>query len=120
MQYYTTLYTNEVLIEVRIATDPHPGAGYIAARKLRVSWDGAVHFPPATVWISVGFSGDLSLDEVDGIQRWLTEASSMARQLDDEVTEAADFTEAVNYKVRQGPGDVLILDKIVKVEVKQE
>lgn len=113
MNYHVTVYTNEMLVEVRIATDSRPGAGYIAARKLRVTWDGSAQFPPATVWINVGFSGDIPLDEVDSIQRWLTEAAKMARLLDIKVTDPADFTEAVSYEVRQVAG-TLILDKVVK------
>lgn len=120
MNYHVTVYTNEILVEVRIATDPRPGAGYIAARKLRVTPAGSVHFPPATVWINVGFSGDIPLDEVDSIQRWLTEAAKMARRLDECVTTPADFTEAVGYEVRQVTGNVLILDKVVKEGRREE
>lgn len=119
MNYHVTVYTNEMLVEVRIATDPRPGAGYIAARKLRVTPAGSVHFPPATVWINVGFSGDIPLDEVDSIQRWLTEAAKMARLLDIKVTSPPDFTEVVSYEVRQVAG-TLILDKIEKPTIYQQ
>lgn len=113
MKYYPTVYTNEMLVEVKIARDEHPGAGYIAARKLRYDMSPRrvpVALPPATVKINVAFSGDLSLDEVDNIQRWLSEVAKMARLLDDYVTSPEDFTEAVSYEVRQVAG-TLILDK---------
>lgn len=108
MKYHTRIITNEILIEVQIAVDSHPGAGYIAARKLRYSRDGGLTLPPATVWINVVFSRDNSLDEIDDLQRWLTEAVKMARLLDTHVTSLDDF-EAV-YEVRQVAG-TLILDK---------
>lgn len=120
MNYHATVYTNEMLIEVRITTDPHPGAGFISARKFWVSLDGSnVPFPPATVWFGAAFSGDLSLDQVDEIQRWLTEAAKMARLLDIHVTSPADFDEAVSYEVRQVAG-TLILDKIEKPTLYQQ
>lgn len=115
MKYYTRVIANEILIEVQIAVDPHPGAGYISARKLlQVSQDGqGVSVAPATVWISVAFRGDLDLDEVDDIQRWLSEAAKMARLLDIKVTSPEDFTEAVSYEVSQVAG-TQILDRKVR------
>lgn len=114
MKYYPTVYTNEMLVEVKIARDEHPGAGYIAARKflydINPSRDEVIGLPFATVQINVAFSGDLDLDEVDNIQRWLSEAAKMARLLDDYVTSPEDFTEAASYEVRQVAG-TLILDK---------
>lgn len=114
MNYFTRVITNGFLVEVQIATDPHPGAGYISARKLKYDRTGEMPMPFATVWINVGFNRDMSLDEVDDIKRWLTEATKMARRLDEVVTDPADFTEAVSYEVRQVTGDVLILDKKVR------
>lgn len=114
MKYYTRVIANEILIEVQIARDERPGAGYIAAHKLRFSLDGENRpLPFATVQINVAFSGDLSFDEVDDFQRWLSLAAKMARLLDIKVTGPEDFTEAVSYEVRQVAG-TLILDKKVR------
>lgn len=115
MNYHITVYTNEILVEVRIARDPRPSAGYIAAQKLLYSLDEKnTPLPPATVSIYVQFDSDLSVEQVLDIKRWLSEAAKMARLLDDYVTTPADFTDAVTYEVRQVAG-TLILDKIETV-----
>lgn len=114
MELHTRVVQNEILIEVQIARDPRPFAGYIAARK-RIDWDkGGMKWDiqPATVWINVGFASDLSLDEIEDIKRWLSEAAKMARLLDDHVTSRAHFTQMV-YAARQVTG-TLILDKKVR------
>lgn len=116
MNYHVTVYTNEMLVEVRIATDPHPGAGFISARKFLYSIKSGSPsmLPSATVRIEAGLSGDLSLDEIDHLQCWLTEAAKMARLLDRYVTGPADFESGTTYEVRQVAG-TLILDKIEPV-----
>jgi hypothetical protein len=115
MKYYPRIIQNEIVVEVQIARDDLPGAGYISARKrLEISLEGkGVSVAPGTVWVNAGFAGiDLPLDEIDNIQRWFSEAAKMARLLDDCVKTPADFTGAV-YEVRQVAG-TLILDKRVK------
>jgi hypothetical protein len=111
MKYYTRVVQNEILVEIQIACDEHPGAGYIAARKLLdIPTDGSgLKLKPATVMINVGFRGDLDLDEVDNIQRWLNEAAKMARLMDDHIKTPVDFA-GVTYETRQVAG-TLILDK---------
>lgn len=109
-KYYARIAANEILIEVQIAQDPGPAAGFISAcKRLGFAESGGYEIKPAAVRINVGFRGDMTVDEAEEVTRWIDKACNMCQQLDHYVTTPADF--ALKYEVVPA-GPLFLLNKV--------